>query len=65
MDEEHSSKPINKTDNNIQQEIIKFKYTHSEPNTSNIKMNLDPENTFQGIKVMENDTYEYSPQRNL
>jgi SAM-dependent MidA family methyltransferase len=43
----------------------KFKYTTSKPNNENVINYLQPESTFQGLKVTEGDTYELSPERNI
>jgi SAM-dependent MidA family methyltransferase len=44
---------------------INFKYTTSKPNNENVVNYLQPENTFQGLKISEGETYELSPERNL
>lgn len=51
------------TSDMINTQNIKFRYTLSEPNSSNVKNYLMPETTFKGIRIEEGSTYELSPQR--
>jgi hypothetical protein len=44
---------------------INFKYTISKPNNDNVTNYLQPNTTFEGIKVQEGQTYELSPERKI
>jgi SAM-dependent MidA family methyltransferase len=45
------------------QDDIQFNYRLSKPNNENVVNYLQPEITFQGLKINEGETYELSPER--